>query len=275
MSYQDSSADPIFDGLLRPDEEAYLAQLIEEMYGNAADLSTGACQSAGEQEDTEMTDPIEGNQSDETRQSDVSANTAIDTPVVFPADSTSYTHQRSMIDLTREGPVIDLKQETNSYAKASLTQQQPAAQPFPSFRKPTSAKQPATKPQPARPKMEGSRGLQCNSDLSTWNLGRSGTHRPDGEFGRHKDHTGNRKCAQILKAIYPDKFPASISIEVLANRVSPVWNDRDRGKKAEWDRVREMREEGEEYREDMRGEFEQLESFEDHEMGWMMSYRRV
>ena len=160
-----------------------------------------------------------------------------------------------MIDLTQEGPFIDLTQEATSDTRASRTQQQAVAQPV---QQSTAAKQPAAKSQQPRPKWKVREASNAAPTFprGTWDTPVltciNEAKRPDGEFGLHLDHTGNQKCARILMAIFPDKFPATTNIKVLANKVSPVLNDRDRGKKGEWDRVREMRDEDAEMRKDMR-----------------------
>ncbi|KXT04760.1 hypothetical protein AC578_9759 [Pseudocercospora eumusae] len=248
MSRETSSTEDIFDGLLRPDEEAHVDELMEEMTGDAVEFDYEAWQSTMGQKDVLMIDAADEDPRHETRQSETSTGTVRYASTFFQENSTT--------------PALPNHAHTSA-PEAGTTQQASASQEVPSFsRQPSmpqaTSKQSATNSKQPRPKWKAREASNAAPTFprGTWDVPvltcTNEIKRPDGEFRLHGNHAGNQKCAQILKAIFPEKFPATHTNEVLATRVAPVWNDRDRGKKAEWDRVRGMREEDEQLREEMR-----------------------
>lgn len=252
MSRQSTSSEDIFEGLLSSEQETYLDNLMEELTQEEPPLESGVWKHAGDQEDVTMDDAIDNVQAFNTHRTGALPDDFTAASMGFQSISNSSAasehahtpaHQPVTVDLTGEN-VVDLTGENDQQShldQATTAQQMPRAN-----------------SQQSRPKWKVREASNATPTFprGTWDVPvltcMNEAKRPDGEFGLHEDHTGNQKCARVLMDIFPDKFPASTSIKVLASRISSVWNDRDRNKKAEWTEVREMRDEDEEFREEMR-----------------------
>ncbi|EME87025.1 uncharacterized protein MYCFIDRAFT_214458 [Pseudocercospora fijiensis CIRAD86] len=71
--------------------------------------------------------------------------------------------------------------------------------------------------------------------------------RPNGPF-----NTNGISCAKIIKALYPNFTLSHLSDQELAKRVNAQWKERDYPNKADWVRIRGMRQQDAQLRDDLR-----------------------